>query len=122
MDRASPPTPLSSLLQTRIGDGIPPAQALADLLLALAPLQPGQDLAALNRLGAFNQALGELALASLDDASILPGLSADERRRQIWQGLVTLLPNSASTLPTAPSCRACRPDSPPSCCSSSQEP
>lgn len=96
------PTPLSSLLQTRIGDGIPPAQALADLLLALAPLQPGQDLAALNRLGAFNQALGELALASLDDASILPGLSADERRRQIWQGLVTLLPELGQHFANSP--------------------
>lgn len=96
------PTPLSSLLQTRIGEGIPPAQALADLLLALAPIQPGQDLAALAQLTAFNQALGELALASLDDASILPGLSADERRRQIWQGLVTLLPELGQHFANSP--------------------
>ena len=38
---------VSTLLQTRVADGIPPAQALAELLLALAPLQPGQGLAAL---------------------------------------------------------------------------
>ena len=46
-DQRLTPTPLSTLLQTRVADGIPPAQALPDLLLALAPLQPGQGLAAL---------------------------------------------------------------------------
>ena len=40
------PSPLSTLLQTRISDGLPPAQALTDVLLALAPLHPGPDLAA----------------------------------------------------------------------------
>jgi hypothetical protein len=96
------PTPLSSLLQTRIGEGLPPAEALAALLLALAPLQPGQDLAALARLEEFNQALGELALAALDDAATLPGQSADERRRQIWQGLVTLLPELGQHFANSP--------------------
>ncbi|MBV7436106.1 DUF1566 domain-containing protein [Aeromonas sp. sif2416] len=96
------PTPLSSLLQTRIGEGLPPAEALAALLLALAPLQPGQDLAALARLEEFNQALGELALAALDDATTLPGQSADERRRQIWQGLVTLLPELGQHFANSP--------------------
>ncbi len=86
------PTPLSTLLQVRIGDGLPPAQALTALLADLAPLQPGQDLAALGQLEAFNQALAELALAALDDATTLPGVAANERRRQIWQGLMTLLP------------------------------
>lgn len=96
------PTPLSSLLQTRIGEGLPPAEALAALLLALAPLQPGQDLAALARLEEFNQALGELALATLDDTATLPGQSADERRRQIWQGLVTLLPELGQHFANSP--------------------
>lgn len=86
------PSPLSTLLQTRIGDGIPPAQALAKVLADLAPLQPGQSLAALHQLTAFNQALAELALAALNDAAALPGIAANERQRQIWQGLVTLLP------------------------------
>ncbi|MNH05931.1 hypothetical protein D3C79_652830 [compost metagenome] len=96
------PTPLSSLLQTRIGEGLPPAEALAKLLADLAPLQPGQDLAALARLEEFNQALGELALAALDDATTLPGQSADERRRQIWQGLVTLLPELGQHFANSP--------------------
>ncbi|MBV7413376.1 Protein of uncharacterised function (DUF1566) [Aeromonas encheleia] len=96
------PTPLSSLLQTRIGEGLPPAEALAALLLALAPLQPGQDLAALARLEEFNQALGELALAALDDATTLPGITVDERRRQIWQGLVTLLPELSQHFSDSP--------------------
>ena len=96
------PTPLSSLLQTRIGEGLPPAEALAALLLALAPLQPGQDLAALARLEEFIQALGELALAALDDATTLPGITVDERRRQIWQGLVTLLPELSQHFSDSP--------------------
>ena len=81
------PSPLSTLLQTRISDGLPPAQALTDVLFALAPLHPGPDLAALAQLGDFNRALAELALAAFDDEATLP---ASERRQQIWQGLVTL--------------------------------
>ncbi|MNQ59526.1 hypothetical protein D3C85_737750 [compost metagenome] len=96
------PTPLSSLLQTRIGEGLPPAEALAKLLADLAPLQPGQDLAALARLEEFNQALGELALAALDDVTTLPGITVDERRRQIWQGLVTLLPELSQHFSDSP--------------------
>ncbi|MFM5644608.1 Lcl C-terminal domain-containing protein [Aeromonas caviae] len=89
------PSPLSTLLQTRISDGLPPAQALTDVLLALAPLHPGPDLAALAQLGDFNRALAELALTALDDEATLPALAASERRQQIWQGLVTLLPELA---------------------------
>nr|WP_244166740.1 DUF1566 domain-containing protein [Aeromonas lusitana] len=96
------PTPLSTLLQTRIGEGVPPAQALAKVLADLAPLQPGQDLAALAQLTAFNQALAELALAALKDAGTLPGMSASERQRQIWLGLVTLLPELGQHFANSP--------------------
>jgi hypothetical protein len=96
------PTPLSTLLQTRIGEGIPPAQALAKVLADLAPLQPGQDLAALAQLTTFNQALAELALATLNDAGTLPGIAANERQRQIWQGLVTLLPELGQHFANSP--------------------
>ncbi|MFM4845136.1 DUF1566 domain-containing protein [Aeromonas caviae] len=93
------PSPLSTLLQTRISDGLPPAQALTDVLLALAPLHPGPDLAALAQLGDFNRALAELALAAFDDEATLP---ASERRLQIWQGLVTLLPELARHFAASP--------------------
>ena len=93
------PSPLSTLLQTRISDGLPPAQALTDVLLALAPLHPGPDLAALAQLGDFNRALAELALAAFDDEATLP---ASERRQQIWQGLVTLLPELARHFAASP--------------------
>ncbi|MCS3458541.1 DUF1566 domain-containing protein [Aeromonas sp. BIGb0445] len=96
------PSPLSTLLQIRVGEGMPPAQALAKLLADLAPLQPGQDLAALARLEEFNQALAELALAVLNDATTLPGITADERQRQIWQGLVTLLPELSQHFADSP--------------------
>lgn len=96
------PSPLSTLLQIRISEGIPPAQALAKLLADLAPLQPGQDLAALSQLEAFNQALAELALAVLNDAGTLPGIAANERQRQIWQGLVTLLPELSQHFADSP--------------------
>ncbi|WP_281706249.1 DUF1566 domain-containing protein [Aeromonas taiwanensis] len=96
------PTPLSTLLQTRIADGLPPAQALAELLLPLTPLQPGQDLAALAQLEDFNAALGELALSVLDDDTALPGLAANERQRQVWQGLLTLLPALGQHFATSP--------------------
>ena len=62
------------------------------MLFALAPLHPGPDLAALAQLGDFNRALAELALAAFDDEATLPTFAASERRLQIWQGLVTLLP------------------------------
>ena len=96
------PTPVSTLVQTRVADGIPPAQALAELLLALAPLQPGQGLAALAQLEEFNRALEALALATRDDAASLPGLATGERQRQIWQGLVTLLPELARHFAASP--------------------
>ncbi|MFQ2528132.1 DUF1566 domain-containing protein [Aeromonas caviae] len=96
------PSPLSTLLQTRISDGLPPAQALTDVLLALAPLHPGPDLAALAQLGDFNRALAELALAAFDDEATLPTLAASERRLQIWQGLVTLLPELARHFAASP--------------------
>jgi hypothetical protein len=96
------PSPLSTLLQTRISDGLPPAQALTDVLLALAPLHPGPDLAALAQLGDFNRALAELALAALDDKATLPTFAASERRQQIWQGLVTLLPELARHFAASP--------------------
>ncbi|MBS4712829.1 DUF1566 domain-containing protein [Aeromonas caviae] len=96
------PSPLSTLLQTRISDGLPPAQALTDVLLALAPLHPGPDLAALAQLGDFNRALAELALAALDDKATLPTFAASERRLQIWQGLVTLLPELARHFAASP--------------------
>ncbi|MBP4040688.1 DUF1566 domain-containing protein [Aeromonas sp. SrichE-2G] len=96
------PSPLSTLLQTRIADGLPPAQALAELLLPLAPLRPGQDLAALAQLEDFNAALGELALSVLDDDTVLPGLAANERQRQVWQGLLTLLPALGQHFATSP--------------------
>lgn len=96
------PTPLSTLLQTRIGEGVPPAQALAKVLADLAPLQPGQDLAALAQLTAFNQALAELALATLGDTGTLPGITANERQRQIWLGLVTLLPELGQHFANSP--------------------
>ncbi|MDH1897544.1 DUF1566 domain-containing protein [Aeromonas caviae] len=96
------PSPLSTLLQTRISDGLPPAQALTDVLLALAPLHPGPDLAALAQLGDFNRALAELALAAFDDEATLPTLAASERRLQIWQGLVTLLPKLARHFAASP--------------------
>ncbi len=96
------PSPLSTLLQTRISDGLPPAQTLTDVLLALAPLHPGPDLAALAQLGDFNRALAELALAAFDDEATLPTLAASERRLQIWQGLVTLLPELARHFAASP--------------------
>ncbi len=96
------PSPLSTLLQTRISDGLPPAQALTDVLLALAPLHPGPDLAALAQLGDFNRALAELALAAFDDEATLPTFAASERRQQIWQGLVTLLPELARHFAASP--------------------
>ncbi|MEV3825092.1 DUF1566 domain-containing protein [Aeromonas caviae] len=96
------PSPLSTLLQTRISDGLPPAQALTDVLLALAPLHPGPDLAALAQLGDFNRALAELALAAFDDEATLPTFTASERRLQIWQGLVTLLPELARHFAASP--------------------
>lgn len=96
------PSPLSTLLQTRISDGLPPAQALTDVLLALAPLHPGPDLAALAQLGDFNRALAELALAAFDDEATLPAFTASERRQQIWQGLVTLLPELARHFAASP--------------------
>lgn len=96
------PSPLSTLLQTRISDGLPPAQALTDVLLALAPLHPGPDLAALAQLGDFNRALAELALAAFDDDATLPTFTASERRLQIWQGLVTLLPELARHFAASP--------------------
>ncbi|MBS4719305.1 DUF1566 domain-containing protein [Aeromonas caviae] len=96
------PSPLSTLLQTRISDGLPPAQALTDVLLALAPLHPGPDLAALAQLGDFNRALAELALAAFDDEATLPAFAASERRLQIWQGLVTLLPELARHFAASP--------------------
>ncbi len=96
------PSPLSTLLQTRISDGLPPAQALTDVLLALAPLHPGPDLAALAQLGDFNRALAELALAAFDDEATLPALAASERRQQIWQGLVTFLPELARHFAASP--------------------
>ncbi|WP_342058050.1 Lcl C-terminal domain-containing protein [Aeromonas sp. OTU364] len=101
-DQHLTPTPLSTLLQTRVADGIPPAQALAELLLALAPLQPDQGLAALVQLEEFNRALEALALATRDDAASLPGLATGERQRQIWQGLVTLLPELARHFAASP--------------------
>ncbi|MFQ2210105.1 DUF1566 domain-containing protein [Aeromonas caviae] len=96
------PSPLSTLLQTRISDGLPPAQALTDVLLALAPLHPGPDLAALAQLGDFNRALAELALTAFDDEATLPAFTASERRQQIWQGLVTLLPELARHFAASP--------------------
>ncbi|QDO75286.1 DUF1566 domain-containing protein [Aeromonas caviae] len=96
------PSPLSTLLQTRISDGLPPAQALTDVLLALAPLHPGPDLAALAQLSDFNRALAELALAAFDDEATLPTFAASERRLQIWQGLVTLLPELARHFAASP--------------------
>lgn len=96
------PSPLSTLLQTRISDGLPPAQALTDVLFALAPLHPGPDLAALAQLSDFNRALAELALAALDDEATLPTFAASERRQQIWQGLVTLLPELARHFAASP--------------------
>ncbi len=96
------PSPLSTLLQTRISDGLPPAQALTDVLFALAPLHPGPDLAALAQLGDFNRALAELALAAFDDEATLPTFAASERRLQIWQGLVTLLPELARHFAASP--------------------
>ncbi len=96
------PSPLSTLLQTRISDGLPPAQALTDVLLALAPLHPGPDLAALAKLGDFNRALAELALAAFDDEATLPTFAASESRLQIWQGLVTLLPELARHFAASP--------------------
>ncbi|MFM4719771.1 Lcl C-terminal domain-containing protein [Aeromonas bivalvium] len=101
-DQTLTPTPLSTLLQTRVADGLPPAQALAELLRGLAPLQPGQGLAALAQLEGFNGALGELAVAARDDLATLPGLAAGERLRQIWQGLVTLLPELARHFAASP--------------------
>lgn len=101
-DQRLTPTPLSTLLQSRVADGIPPAQALAELLLALAPLQPGQGLAALVQLEEFNRALEALALTTRDDAASLPGLATGERQRQIWQGLVTLLPEFARHFAASP--------------------
>lgn len=101
-DQHLTPTPLSTLLQTQVADGIPPAQALAELLLALAPLQPDQGLAALVQLEEFNRALEALALATRDDAASLPGLATGERQRQIWQGLVTLLPELARHFAASP--------------------
>ncbi|MFM4704743.1 DUF1566 domain-containing protein [Aeromonas bivalvium] len=101
-DQTLTPTPLSTLLQTRVADGIPPAQALTELLRALAPLQPGQGLAALAQLEGFNGALGELALAARADVATLPGLAEGERLRQIWQGLVTLLPELARHFAASP--------------------
>lgn len=101
-DQHLTPTPLSTLLQTRVADGIPPAQALAELLLALAPLQPGQGLAALAQQEEFNKALEALALAARDDAATLPALATGERQRQIWQGLVTLLPELARHFAASP--------------------
>ncbi|MGE6289043.1 DUF1566 domain-containing protein [Aeromonas media] len=101
-DQHLTPTPLSTLLQTRVADGIPPTQALAELLFALAPLQPGQGLAALVQLEEFNRALEALALTTRDDAASLPGLATGERQRQIWQGLVTLLPELARHFAASP--------------------
>ncbi|MFN4323231.1 MAG: DUF1566 domain-containing protein [Aeromonas media] len=101
-DQHLTPPPLSTLLQSRVADGIPPAQALAELLLALAPLQPGQGLAALVQLEEFNRALEALALTTRDDAASLPGLATGERQRQIWQGLVTLLPEFARHFAASP--------------------
>ena len=101
-DQRLTPTPLSTLLQTRVADGIPPAQALPELLLALAPLQPGQGLAALAQLEEFNRALEALTLAARDDAASLPALATGDRQRQIWQGLVTLLPELARHFAASP--------------------
>ncbi|MGE6107990.1 DUF1566 domain-containing protein [Aeromonas sobria] len=101
-DQTLTPTPLSTLLQTRVADGLPPAQALTELLRALAPLQPGQGLAALAQLEGFNGALGELALAARADVATLPDLATGERQRQIWQGLVTLLPELARHFAASP--------------------
>ena len=67
-----------------------------------APLQPGQGLAALAQLEEFNRALEALALATRDDAASLPALTASDRQRQIWQGLVTLLPELAQHFAASP--------------------
>ena len=50
----------------------------------------------------FNRALEALALATRDDAASLPALAASDRQRQIWQGLVTLLPEFARHFAASP--------------------
>ena len=93
---ASDPSPLSTLLQYRIAEGSP-RQALDQLLSALAPLQPDQDLAALSRLSDFNLALGQLLQAVVEtDLKAQEGFSTATLHMLVWPAIGSLLPELAS--------------------------
>lgn len=90
------PSLLSTLLQSRIAEGHPPKQALDEMLAALAPLQPGQGLAALSQLADFNLALGQLLLAVIDAEPEISDLSPVLLQAVVWPALGSLLPELAS--------------------------
>lgn len=96
-DQHLTPSPLSTLLQYRIAEGQPPRQALDQLLSALAPLQPGQDLAALSRLSDFNLALGQLLQKVVEtDLQAQEGFSTATLHMLVWPAIGSLLPELAS--------------------------
>jgi len=90
------PSLLSTLLQSSIAEGHPPKQALDEMLAALAPLQPGQGLAALSQLADFNLALGQLLLAVIDAEPEISDLSPVLLQAVVWPALGSLLPELAS--------------------------
>ncbi|WP_429179731.1 DUF1566 domain-containing protein [Aeromonas salmonicida] len=90
------PSLLSTLLQSSIAEGHPPKQALDEMLAALAPLQPGQGLAALSQLADFNLALGQLLLAVIDAEPETSDLSPVLLQAVVWPALGSLLPELAS--------------------------
>ncbi len=96
-DQHLTPSPLSTLLQYRIAEGQPPRQSLDQLLSALAPLQPGQDLAALAQLADFNLALGQLLQAVVEtDQQAQEGFSTATLHMLVWPAIGSLLPELAS--------------------------
>lgn len=91
------PSLLSTLLQSRIAEGHPPKQALDEMLAELAPLQPGQGLAALSQLADFNLALGQLLQTVIRDAEPeISDLSPVLVQAVVWPALGSLLPELAS--------------------------
>lgn len=90
------PSLLSTLLQSRIAEGHPPKQALDQMLATLAPLQPGQGLAALPQLADFNLALGQLLLAVIDAEPGIQDISPIQGQAVVWPALDSLLPELAS--------------------------
>ncbi|HCT5134367.1 TPA: DUF1566 domain-containing protein, partial [Aeromonas hydrophila] len=95
-DQHLTPSPLSTLLQYRIAEGQPPRQALDQLLSALEPLQPVQELAALSQLSDFNLALGQLLQAVVETDLKAEGFSTATLHMLVWPAIGSLLPELAS--------------------------